>query len=1356
MYILYSILLGLDVLVVILNKEVYMALSTFLYNTIPFRVQGGPDLIQSSDIAISQYRIISPRPITQGDTELEAVNITNQNNAVFINWGDTPPLLEVNVKELASGNYGNPIFKLSNVNGSLTPISLSSFIFVKNSVDKNYIDIGPTGIEFLGFQVSNNKNNIVVGSVDYAFFKHGTFEITDATNGLEFTKLNFQSTKNNDVIEGILVVKIPTSGSSFSFSGTGGVSNEPFSFSFSRRVSDLELPAGNCTSIPEVTESFDVSFTEADIQVTVPHPKNGYVSHTIENGKLIIGASFNPYVQNRTVLELVTFSGEKVDVTQQGTTTISPFITTGTMPYKGSNNGKTTFCHFNNLEFEDTSRLSFNIIQDEDVLSTEGEWIIQGPINPCKEFTLVRNCIRNENTTNSPRKVTVFTYFDGELIGQIEYTQSARNFQMSFNPSLINMSYKGGTVQTILTRNIQGSAPISLSIKCVTDSTLGSIVAIADEKVGSNWVNTCVATIPDNFSEQSRRWVVTALFVDGDYSDQATMEIVQTPLILKYNPSGSTIGVEGGDLFSSLDTNVESISEVEFSGDIIPSLEDTRSLYNYKFTVPANTGAQSRVLSSIATVRRASGSKSATYTISQEGEGNNLKLSPNPLILPAGDCVNVKSPQAIAQIINTYPQVPTIRIRGIQYNLKVLSYSDTSIKLSADFNPHSVVRDLGYIDFVIGNNTIASLKVEQSAATFSGSCDPECVSTIGDSGGTLTYDIVWNDPEISKDDIAFKSDSSWLTFSVEDTGVNPCDQYTLKVIAKVERNPSTSVRSGIIQGTIAGKAWSPKIRINQSASEKILYFSCDSRLTLPQEGGGTIIGTDCVNCVKLYTNAPVQTDVVISDPYGELELVSSTIKQESNGLWSNRLCYSVSANTTDKNRNWSITASFGEKSTVLNITQPGIPKIKCSPEDTIFYKEGGSAIITVETLLSPGEIEVIYNEGSKFLTVEHIGDNKYRVTKPAALSVPTRDIIRFRSKMDHSISCFVNIFQFPVEEGEDYIYCIPQLIKDIPKTGGEYKIRVVTSLTEDTLGIGWDDHVNHSLTWKIERDPNDYKRATIIVPQTSSNSMNCGLVVWYNTGQRSLNKTLRCGTYLEQNTPPQPYLYFDPSTVIVSADGGTVTTTLLSSWDNEPPIDFSGLNGMKYTIEKHSYNVECDSSIDEGCNYSIRRVWYITVDVPSTNNYEDSIFSIIAGNLAGSYARFSIRQLGIPIVPPDSSEVCNCNLLDNASFEAIDRYFKHLSQFGYKGYADVDRLLVLGFIDELLHSDMNYCMSEADYRVIMDALYCVIDNTCLVDYPIMDVYDSLVHPILSSPEIPRSTEDSVLRISEKCIPRVEI
>lgn len=102
--------------------------------------------------------------------------------------------------------------------------------------------------------------------------------------------------------------------------------------------------------------------------------------------------------------------------------------------------------------------------------------------------------------------------------------------------------------------------------------------------------------------------------------------------------------------------------------------------------------------------------------------------------------------------------------------------------------------------------------------------------------------------------------------------------------------------------------------------------------------------------------------------------------------------------------------------------------------------------------------------------------------------------------------------------------------------------------------------------------------------------------------------------------------------------------------------------------------------------------------------------------------------------------------LDNLAYTGINNYFQALSTFGYKGYKEVNKLLVLLFIEDLLRSSFSLYIDEEDYKTITNVLYCLFGSTCLIPYPEFAVNTTLVQSL--NDITPRITENGILRFSE--------
>ena len=99
--------------------------------------------------------------------------------------------------------------------------------------------------------------------------------------------------------------------------------------------------------------------------------------------------------------------------------------------------------------------------------------------------------------------------------------------------------------------------------------------------------------------------------------------------------------------------------------------------------------------------------------------------------------------------------------------------------------------------------------------------------------------------------------------------------------------------------------------------------------------------------------------------------------------------------------------------------------------------------------------------------------------------------------------------------------------------------------------------------------------------------------------------------------------------------------------------------------------------------------------------------------------------------------------LDELTFEALERYFNVLEKTGYVNEKDVNKLLLLMFIQEVLN-EYAYYITEEDYNLINKILVCLFGSSCLI--PFMQ-YQKMAQPIdnyiLNTPI--RITEDNIIR-----------
>lgn len=73
--------------------------------------------------------------------------------------------------------------------------------------------------------------------------------------------------------------------------------------------------------------------------------------------------------------------------------------------------------------------------------------------------------------------------------------------------------------------------------------------------------------------------------------------------------------------------------------------------------------------------------------------------------------------------------------------------------------------------------------------------------------------------------------------------------------------------------------------------------------------------------------------------------------------------------------------------------------------------------------------------------------------------------------------------------------------------------------------------------------------------------------------------------------------------------------------------------------------------------------------------------------------------------------------MDNIVYEALKSYFNTLSVLGYESYEEVYKLIYLISILDFTYNDFKGYITEEDYRIIQDSLYCIFGTSCLIPYP---------------------------------------
>ncbi len=111
--------------------------------------------------------------------------------------------------------------------------------------------------------------------------------------------------------------------------------------------------------------------------------------------------------------------------------------------------------------------------------------------------------------------------------------------------------------------------------------------------------------------------------------------------------------------------------------------------------------------------------------------------------------------------------------------------------------------------------------------------------------------------------------------------------------------------------------------------------------------------------------------------------------------------------------------------------------------------------------------------------------------------------------------------------------------------------------------------------------------------------------------------------------------------------------------------------------------------------------------------------------------------------------------LTTITSHSTNQYFNLLSYVGYLKQTEVDKLLVISFIEELLNSDLAFSITEQEYKLMMQVVFCLIGDSCLfTDYPFLG-YEATIRDNRDM-FIPRITEDRQLRKTQQSEFRVQI
>lgn len=93
---------------------------------------------------------------------------------------------------------------------------------------------------------------------------------------------------------------------------------------------------------------------------------------------------------------------------------------------------------------------------------------------------------------------------------------------------------------------------------------------------------------------------------------------------------------------------------------------------------------------------------------------------------------------------------------------------------------------------------------------------------------------------------------------------------------------------------------------------------------------------------------------------------------------------------------------------------------------------------------------------------------------------------------------------------------------------------------------------------------------------------------------------------------------------------------------------------------------------------------------------------------------------------------------------ALDRYFSSLATLGYISDKEVESLLVLIYIQELLSNLHTITLQECQYRIILNALYCLMGRNCMIDFTELTDMNTYFGNIYN-PFYAKVSEESILR-----------
>lgn len=73
--------------------------------------------------------------------------------------------------------------------------------------------------------------------------------------------------------------------------------------------------------------------------------------------------------------------------------------------------------------------------------------------------------------------------------------------------------------------------------------------------------------------------------------------------------------------------------------------------------------------------------------------------------------------------------------------------------------------------------------------------------------------------------------------------------------------------------------------------------------------------------------------------------------------------------------------------------------------------------------------------------------------------------------------------------------------------------------------------------------------------------------------------------------------------------------------------------------------------------------------------------------------------------------------INEITYEALVRYFTRLSQVGYMNEAQIKKLILLIFLQEILTGGFNVVYTEDEFKILTKVFYCLTGSSCLITYP---------------------------------------